>query len=188
MRGKVFDMKFIHLSQENIDYKKQAVLLLQENFESYEESEVAINEMDELLETEKICIALVKDENVIGLIGGAPAYSGNVWELHPLVIKKSDQYQGFGSKLLTFFEKEVNRRGGLTIYLGTDDEYNKTSLSNQDIYENLYSKLENIQNKNHHPFTFYQKNGYKIVGVIPDANGYGKPDILMAKRVSEICS
>jgi aminoglycoside 6'-N-acetyltransferase I len=34
-----------------------------------------------------------------------------------------------------------------------------------------------------HPFAFYQKLGYEVVGVIPDANGFGKPDILMAKRI-----
>jgi hypothetical protein len=36
-----------------------------------------------------------------------------------------------------------------------------------------------------HPFEFYQKCGFVIVGVVPDANGYSKPDILMAKRVAE---
>jgi hypothetical protein len=30
----------------------------------------------------------------------------------------------------------------------------------------------------------YQKLGFVIVGVMPDANGPGKPDIYMAKRVS----
>jgi len=34
-----------------------------------------------------------------------------------------------------------------------------------------------------HPFEFYQKQGYVITGVVPDANGVGKPDILMSKRV-----
>jgi aminoglycoside 6'-N-acetyltransferase I len=34
------------------------------------------------------------------------------------------------------------------------------------------------------PLAFYQRVGFEIVGVIPDANGPGKPDILMAKRVS----
>ena len=30
---------------------------------------------------------------------------------------------------------------------------------------------------------FYQKLGYEIVGLIPDANGPGKPDIMMARRL-----
>ena len=35
-----------------------------------------------------------------------------------------------------------------------------------------------------HPAGFYMRQGFEIVGLIPDANGPGKPDILMAKRVS----
>jgi aminoglycoside 6'-N-acetyltransferase I len=34
-----------------------------------------------------------------------------------------------------------------------------------------------------HPYAFYQKIGFVIVGVMPDANGLGKPDIYMAKRI-----
>jgi aminoglycoside 6'-N-acetyltransferase I len=35
-----------------------------------------------------------------------------------------------------------------------------------------------------HPAGFYSRMGFQVVGLIPDANGPGKPDILMAKRVS----
>jgi aminoglycoside 6'-N-acetyltransferase I len=41
-----------------------------------------------------------------------------------------------------------------------------------------------LENRRGHPFTFYRKQGFVLVGVIPDANGFGKPDILMAKRVA----
>jgi hypothetical protein len=40
-----------------------------------------------------------------------------------------------------------------------------------------------IQNLGHHPFEFYRKVGFTIVGLLPDANGFGKPDIFMAKRI-----
>ena len=34
-----------------------------------------------------------------------------------------------------------------------------------------------------HPFAFYQRLGYEVVGLLPDVNGPGRPDILMAKRL-----
>jgi aminoglycoside 6'-N-acetyltransferase I len=43
--------------------------------------------------------------------------------------------------------------------------------------------LAQIQSIRRHPFAFYRKLGYALVGVVPDANGSGKPDILMAKKV-----
>jgi aminoglycoside 6'-N-acetyltransferase I len=41
-----------------------------------------------------------------------------------------------------------------------------------------------IRNLRRHPYGFYQKLGYVVVGVLPDANGRGRPDIFMAKRVA----
>jgi len=70
------------------------------------------------------------------------------------------------------------------IYLGSDDETGTTSLYGADLYEDTFGKLASIQNTGGHPFPFYEKLGYKIVGVFPDANGIGKPDIWMAKRIA----
>ena len=67
--------------------------------------------------------------------------------------------------------------------LGTDDEDGMTTLSNVNLYDNLPEKIASIRNLKGHPFQFYQKCGFVIIGVIPDANGRGKPDILMAKQV-----
>jgi aminoglycoside 6'-N-acetyltransferase I len=58
-----------------------------------------------------------------------------------------------------------------------------TSLSDVDLYENTWEKIRDIRNLKGHPFGFYQKLGYIITGVVPDANGHGKPDIIMSKRV-----
>src|SRR6185295_10378019 len=108
---------------------------------------------------------------------------GNVWELHPLVVKLDRQGQGIGRALVLDLEERVRERGGLTITLGTDDEDNQTSLSAVDLYPNVWEHIARIQNLRGHPYEFYQKLGYVIYGVVPDANGPGKPDILMAKRV-----
>jgi aminoglycoside 6'-N-acetyltransferase I len=46
-----------------------------------------------------------------------------------------------------------------------------------------WEKIRTIRNLNRHAFEFYQKQGYTIIGVMPDANGRGRPDILMGKRI-----
>lgn len=89
-----------------------------------------------------------------------------------------------GRDLVTDLERLVGELGGTTIYLGKDDEDNMTSHSDKDLYPNEFEHLSNIENLGGHPFSFYQKIGFSIVGVIPDANGPGKPDIIMAKRVT----
>ena len=81
-------------------------------------------------------------------------------------------------------EQQVHLRGGLTITLGSDDEDNMTSLSDVDLYENLWEKIRDVRNFKRHPYEFYQKLGYVITGIVPDANGIGKPDIIMSKKVA----
>ena len=97
---------------------------------------------------------------------------------------KEYQGRGFGRLLVQALENEVSARGGVMIYLGSDDETGTTSLYGADLYEDTFGKLASIQNTGGHPFPFYEKLGYKIVGVFPDANGIGKPDIWMAKRIA----
>lgn len=81
-------------------------------------------------------------------------------------------------------EEQVKKRGGLTLWVGTDDEDNMTSLANVNLYSKLWEKIANIKNLRGHPYEFYQKCGFQIVGVMPDANGRGKADIYMAKHVT----
>lgn len=83
-------------------------------------------------------------------------------------------------------ENEASQQNVSTIWLGTDDDFGGTNLFGVDLYPNIFEHLSNIQPTAGHPYTFYQKMGYTIVGVIPDASGFGKPDILMAKRISQI--
>lgn len=93
------------------------------------------------------------------------------------------QRQGIGTRLVLEFERQVRLRGGLTVLLGSDDEDDMTTLSGIDLYDNTWEHIRTVRDIKGHPFVFYQKLGYTITGVVPDANGYGKPDILMSKRV-----
>jgi len=167
----------------NRSFFNQSSKLLSENFECWSNISEAENEILDICIDKNIVLIAIDEDEVVGLIGAQPKYDGNVWEVHPIVVKKEMQRNGIGKRMLVTLESEVAKRGGITIYLGTDDENNSTSLSSVDIYENLFDKINNIENINNHPFEFYQKCGYKIVGVVPDANGIGKPDIMLAKRI-----
>lgn len=146
--------------------------------------ESALEEVHQSFGTDHINrIALADDGTVLGWIGGYSNYDGNVWEMHPLVVHPNSQGRGIGQALVRDFEEQVRERGGLTIMLGTDDEDGRTSLYGVDLYPNLWEHIASIRNLKHHPYEFYQKQGYIITGVVPDANGPGKPDILMAKTV-----
>lgn len=142
----------------------------------------ALEEVREDLEV-GFCRAVLDDAGaVLGWVGGRHTY-GLVYELHPLVVDPAARGQGIGRALVLDFEAQVRERGGLTVLLGSDDEGDFTTLSGVDLYDDLPDKLANAQGTRPHPLEFYRALGYTLVGVVPDANGYGKPDILLAKRV-----
>jgi len=162
------------------------VLGFREHWEAWATPEEALAEFDEILAKGFIRVALDDGgQRVLGFIGGLPDYDGHVWELHPLVVQPDRQKQGIGRALVADFEQQVRQRGGLTITLGSDDEDNMTTLAGADLYHNLWDSIAHIRNLKGHPYEFYQKLGYSITGVVPDANGRGKPDIIMSKRVDQ---
>ena len=83
-------------------------------------------------------------------------------------------------------EDLVRQRGALTLWAGSDDEHDETSLSGVDLYADVPAAIRGIRNRARHPYEFYLKVGFQIVGVMPDANGPGKPDIFLAKRVQPL--
>lgn len=152
---------------------------------AWPDMESALETVRESFGPERISrVAVEEDGPVLGWIGGVSEYDGNVWELDPLVVSPQHQQMGIGRALVGDLEDQVRARGGITVMLGTDDEDNQTTLSSVDLYPNVCEHIANVRNLRRHPYEFYQKLGYVIVGVLPDANGLGKPDIIMAKRVA----
>ena len=164
---------------------RQAQQLLQECFPQAYSGDLAVQQMALCLEEERLAFMAEEDGSLLGFVGAMPQYGVTAWELHPLAVTEARRGEGIGAALVARLEKECAARGCLTLYLGTDDEFFQTSLSQGDLFEDTFQKIRNIQNLGHHPYEFYQKQGFQIVGVLPDANGPGKPDIWMAKRVSQ---
>jgi aminoglycoside 6'-N-acetyltransferase I len=158
--------------------------LLMEAFPwSYENESVVQEELNELLSEDYLLYGYLLDGCVIGVVGARPAYGKTGFELHPMAVARGFQKRGIGKLLLEHVEHEAEKLGCITMFLGTDDEHFRTSLSEENLYENFMESIKNIKNYKDHPYTFYEKQGYIIVGVIPDANGYNKPDIMMAKSL-----
>lgn len=182
-------MRIVDLVSTNESAIQQVAELLVGGFATHwpaawPDLESALEEVHESFGADHISrIAVNEDGTVLGWIGGISQYRGHVWELHPLVVRVSEQGKGIGQLLVADLEDRVKERGGLTITLGTDDENNQTSLSGIDLFPNVWEYVARIRNLKQHPYEFYQKQGFVIIGVMPDANGIGKPDILMAKSV-----
>lgn len=143
----------------------------------------ALAEVEECVDAPNFAIGLLEGGKLLGWVGLRPMYD-KTWELHPLVVKTESQGKGIGALLLGEVERVARGRGLIGIMLGTDDEFSKTSLSQTDLSEgNLLREIEAIRNLDRHPFEFYKKCGYFIVGVAPNANGPRKPDIWMWKSL-----
>lgn len=151
--------------------------------DSWPDMPSAVEEVAEALAPGKVCLAAVDgDGTVLGWIGGQHEYS-LVWELHPLAVRPEHHREGIGRALVAELEGRVRALGGLTLRLGTEDDDDQTSLFGADMYDDPLGRLQRIENRRGHAYGFYEACGYAIVGVIPDANGEGHHDILMAKRL-----
>lgn len=150
----------------------------------------ARKEVEECIDPAFLCYAYLREDRVAGWVGMRPMYGGYTWELHPLVVDSGVQGAGIGRRLLEYIEGEAYQRGIRGIVLGSDDQTNSTTLSDYDFDAGTISEaIETIDHKlgngaSRHPYEFYQRCGYRIIGIVPDANGSGQPDILMWKRLA----
>jgi aminoglycoside 6'-N-acetyltransferase I len=161
-----------------------AALLVEAFPHSLPTLEMARKEVREALGPERICLVARAEDEILGWVGAIPEYS-HAWELHPLVVRADVRRMGVGASLVAALEERVRAAGALTLYLGTDDEGPTpgTSAGGVELFPNVLSHAANLRVIDHLA-GFYLRMGFEVVGLIPDANGPAKPDVLMAKRVS----
>ena len=180
--------RIVDLRSDRTAWIEQAAILLQTAFSGrtsgWQELEMARQTVLESLEPGKISRVAIGGENdVVAWIGGQPLYDGHVCEIHPLVVAERHRRRGLGRELVLDLERVARQQGALTLYVGSDDENDETNLGGADLYADIAGAIRGIRNLKGHPYEFYMKLGFRIVGVLPDANGRGKPDIFLAKRV-----
>ncbi|MDZ4372552.1 MAG: GNAT family N-acetyltransferase [Phenylobacterium sp.] len=179
-------LRFVDFAELSADQRLEAARVLRDAFAERPEAfgESADEEVESFLtDQDRAAFAAVEDGQVLGWIGRVASYE-HAWELHPLAVAPARQRQGIGATLTRELERRARAAGVLTLYLGTDDEYGGTSLYGAELYPDVAGKIAGVTaTAKGHAFAFYQRLGYEIVGLIPDANGPGKPDIWMAKRL-----
>jgi len=176
----IIDMKLLNAEQ----LQQAAQILTVELPLGWATLDEAMDEINERLfeQDDNTFLAAVESGVVLGFVGILPQYDGNVFELHPLAVRRDRQGQGIGARLVCAIEAAAKARGGLTLWLGADDEATpgETSLAGADLYSGLPRHLAEFA-AGKHQSAFYLKMGFSIMGVMPDANGLGKPDIFFAK-------
>ncbi len=151
---------------------------------AYNESGAAEAEVRSFLDDpSRFALAALDGDQLLGWIGGIRENYSHAYELHPLVVDPPEQRRGIGSALVAALETQARSEGAITLYLGTDDDFGGTNLFGRDLYPDVLSKAAQLALTGVHPLTFYLRLGFEVVGIIPDANGFGRPDILMAKRI-----
>lgn len=179
-------MHLINSKQSSSHEKKQAAAILLDRLSvGWPTLKDAQEEVHSFANRDGELVFAVEDEKVVGLCGFLRNYP-YAYEMHPLAVAKEYEGRGIGKLLLSHIESLAKQEGALTMYLGTDDELEntQTSLRDSDLYTNYVNHLSNFS-PNNHPSRFYMQHGYHVLGAIPDANGKGKPDIYMGKKLQE---
>ncbi|MFT4039270.1 MAG: GNAT family N-acetyltransferase [Thermomicrobiales bacterium] len=163
----------------------QIAALLLEAFPGWQSGlEEAREEVRESFGEDHLSLVARDGAQVLGWIGAIHEYD-YAWELHPLAVIAEARGRGVGTALVGALEARLRALGALTVYLGSDDDGDTpgTSLWGADLYPDPLAHAAAIEVIDH-PVSFYRRHGYTVIGVIPDANGPGKPDILMGKRLA----
>ena len=114
----------------------------------------------------------------IGVIEGR-----RIWEIHPIAVAIEHQYKGLGHVLVEEIAAIAKAAGALTLYAGTSDEVGTTNLFGVDLYSDPAESIRTIRPVGRNPYRFWENAGFTIVGLIPDAEGVGKPGIQLARRI-----
>jgi aminoglycoside 6'-N-acetyltransferase I len=180
-------MRIVEFSALSRDQLDQAARVLRDAFASIPSAFAGAAAAEEAVKSfvagnERSALAMLDGADVLGWIGWVKTYS-HAWELHPLAVDPPCQRRGVGTLLVRELEHQARTAGILTVWLGTDDEHGGTNLHGVDVFPDVLGHAAVVEQTTRHPIAFYRKLGFEVVGLLPDVNGFGKPDILMAKRL-----
>ena len=132
-----------------------------------------------------VCRALLEGGTPRGWAGAAPC-ADTAWELHPLLVDPARHGAGLGRRLVADVERLAAAAGALTMDLSTSDATAATTIGGVELFPDPLAalrRLDVVDARVGHAFRFWQKVGYAVVGVLPDAEGVGVPSIRLARSL-----
>lgn len=185
-------MAIVHLN--NLDYpaKAKVAVLLHETYrdfwpQAFPDINDAINEIGRLCTGDTVArVTVIGDENKpVGLVGATRLPGGTLWKVYPLFIEKPQQKKGFGKALLYDLEHQVRARNGKILWAEIPDIKHQTSLGDGDLFPDVMMRARRMRTREgmSHPFEIFRHVGYEIAGAMPDAYGFLKPCVLMARKL-----
>src|SRR5262249_28052485 len=106
-------MDVIDLGSQPSRVRAQAAEMLVEEFDEplgWPTLAAAEREVGRVIE-EGFARAVLDTDVLLGWVGGLPEYAGRVWELHPIVVRRTHRRRGIGRGLVQAFEAEASARG-----------------------------------------------------------------------------
>lgn len=149
----------------------------------------ALAEVHEALGAERVALAAVDDDRLLGWVGASPTGYGRLtWELHPLAVDPRVHGAGVGTALVHDLLTGLDEREVATVLTSHPDTARTTSIGGVDLFPGVLDHLHSLGERRtldgrRHPRGFLQRFGFEIVGVVPDATGPGLHDILLAVQV-----
>ena len=181
------DQRIIDLQKEDRERIDQIARFLTVCFKKYSPGwlptfDAALEEVEDSLAPGRRSRVLI-DENGNALGWGGAIVQQHVWEIHPLAVAPDAQHRGLGKMLVNDLCDLARAHGALAVWAGTGDETGSTSFSHVDLYRDAAHALASFQVPPDHAVQFWLKVGFSVVGLLPDAEGPGRPSIHLAKRI-----
>lgn len=149
----------------------------------------ALAEVHEALGADRVALAAVGDDRLLGWVGASPTGYGRLtWELHPVAVDPRAQGAGVGAALVRELLEGLAAREVGTVLASCPDTDGATSIGGVNLFPGVLDHLRMLDDRRtlegrRHPRGFLQRFGFEVVGVVPDATGPGRHDILLAAQV-----
>lgn len=148
--------------------------------------------LDAARREEGILLAAVSPaQRLCGMLSGAPEYVGQVLRVDLVAVTAEFQRRGVGRMLMQSLAEIGRNRGYHSLLARVPDEAGRTPLAGVELYPSPLAHLqalkENLSGRNpalDHPVSFFLRLGFHLCGVVPDAHGCGRPEILLSRRIA----